>query len=332
MVFVRGYYVCSLFLLLIGSTRTAARRSGLSIGAGMRETGLLLRGGDGGGSSHDSGDFSGFGQPQNQRRPQPRIGDQQQREYHENRHYQQQQQQQPIKPVKYKFQRKGGVVEGGIGSKLFGRLSRGRGDDFDRQDSQEREQEFRQQQYDPQSDERKQRQYQRQDDGGPPRHPRQQRRQEPAERVQGYSREIHGPRNKIVDGFLSSSPLLPRIGLSLSSLSLGALLSLYIAPLFSLPLVYPPKTAVECVTATAFPLFMLLLTFLEGHFGDLARALSLALLFSLKRFPRIRVRYATWPHVRSSLFLGKRMPFPPGVENPFSYRRREGPISRDNPR
>ncbi|GMI59756.1 hypothetical protein ScalyP_jg10569 [Parmales sp. scaly parma] len=76
-------------------------------------------------------------------------------------------------------------------------------------------------------------------------------------------------------------------------------------------------------TALGLGIFTALLSFPKGHFGDLTRALSLAVIFSLQRFPKIRSTYKTWPHVKSALFLGPRVPFPPhndGEENPFKYK------------
>ena len=119
--------------------------------------------------------------------------------------------------------------------------------------------------------------------------------------------------------------------MSLSAVSMGFGISFYITTLMGIS-INPPSSAIEYVSLFLPPLITFLLTLPTGHFGDLVRALSLAILFSLKRFPRIRVRYATWPHIRSSLFLGKRVPFPPGVDNPFQYVRKPGPINRSNPR
>lgn len=66
----------------------------------------------------------------------------------------------------------------------------------------------------------------------------------------------------------------------------------------------------------------LIMSFAQGAFGDLFRALGLGVLLSLKRSHRVSVLYPMWPQLRAALHFGPRAPFPPtaAVESPWKYR------------
>ena len=92
----------------------------------------------------------------------------------------------------------------------------------------------------------------------------------------GYSEEIHGPRNQIVTQYLASS-IFHRLLLTSSSLMLGSLLGLFLhKSLLS------DSNNNSHTTALGLGIFTALLSFPKGHFGDLTRALSLAVIFSLQ--------------------------------------------------
>mmetsp|Transcript_15540 Transcript_15540/g.22918 ORF Transcript_15540/g.22918 Transcript_15540/m.22918 type:complete len:480 (-) Transcript_15540:55-1494(-) len=56
--------------------------------------------------------------------------------------------------------------------------------------------------------------------------------------------------------------------------------------------------------------FFVFLTLFRGPYGELSKALGLTLIFVWQRNFRIRRRYPTWPHVKSSLGIIPRRPFP----------------------
>jgi len=53
-----------------------------------------------------------------------------------------------------------------------------------------------------------------------------------------------------------------------------------------------------------------ILTVFRGPYGELSKALGLTLIFVWQRTFRIRRRYPTWPHIKSSLGITARRPFP----------------------
>lgn len=57
-------------------------------------------------------------------------------------------------------------------------------------------------------------------------------------------------------------------------------------------------------------IFFVFLTVFRGPYGELSKALGLTLIFVWQRTFRIRRRYPTWPHVKSSLGITSRRPFP----------------------
>lgn len=69
------------------------------------------------------------------------------------------------------------------------------------------------------------------------------------------------------------------------------------------------------VMATLF----FILSFFRSSYGELVRALGLALILAMKQTSAIRRMYPTWPYVKASLGLQKRTPFPP-CANPWTYR------------
>ncbi|CAB9511588.1 expressed unknown protein [Seminavis robusta] len=73
--------------------------------------------------------------------------------------------------------------------------------------------------------------------------------------------------------------------------------------------------------------FFLLCTLLRNPYGELVRAMGMALILALQRFTSIRGRYPTWRHVKSSLGAAQRRPFPPAA-NPWTYQPRS---NRDVP-
>jgi hypothetical protein len=59
-------------------------------------------------------------------------------------------------------------------------------------------------------------------------------------------------------------------------------------------------------------------TFLRNPYGELVKALGLALIYALKRTGRIRHQYPTYGHIKASIGAAQRRPFPP-VDNPWAY-------------
>jgi hypothetical protein len=68
------------------------------------------------------------------------------------------------------------------------------------------------------------------------------------------------------------------------------------------------------ITSASF----LLLSLFRSSYGELVRALGLALILAIQQFSSIRSNYPTWPHVKSALRMQQRQPFPP-CENPWTY-------------
>lgn len=68
------------------------------------------------------------------------------------------------------------------------------------------------------------------------------------------------------------------------------------------------------ITSASF----LLLSLFRSSYGELVRALGLALILAVQQFSSIRSNYPTWPHVKSALGMQQRQPFPP-CENPWTY-------------
>jgi hypothetical protein len=66
-------------------------------------------------------------------------------------------------------------------------------------------------------------------------------------------------------------------------------------------------------------------TFLRNPYGELVKALGLALIYALKRTRRIRHQYPTYGHIKASIGAAQRRPFPP-VDNPWAYE----PVEEDD--
>jgi hypothetical protein len=66
-------------------------------------------------------------------------------------------------------------------------------------------------------------------------------------------------------------------------------------------------------------------TFLRNPYGELGRALGLALIYALKRTVNIRRQYPTYGHIKSIVGAAQRRPFPP-VDNPWAYQ----PVEEDD--
>jgi hypothetical protein len=66
----------------------------------------------------------------------------------------------------------------------------------------------------------------------------------------------------------------------------------------------------------------LLCTILRNPYGELARAMGMALILALQRTTSIRRRYPTWRHIKASLGGTPRRPFPP-ASNPWNYQPRD---------
>ena len=62
--------------------------------------------------------------------------------------------------------------------------------------------------------------------------------------------------------------------------------------------------------AIGFGALFWFLSILRNAYGELSRALGMCLILALQRTSYIRRRYPTWPHVKSSLGVGPRRPFP----------------------
>lgn len=63
----------------------------------------------------------------------------------------------------------------------------------------------------------------------------------------------------------------------------------------------------------------LVLSVAKGSFGDLFRAMGLALILALRRSQRLSADYPVLPYLRRALVMAPRRPFPP-AENPWAYR------------
>lgn len=70
--------------------------------------------------------------------------------------------------------------------------------------------------------------------------------------------------------------------------------------------------------AATFCFFFVICTFFRSAYGELVKALGLALIFALQRTSRIRRRYPTFPKIKAAIGAAQRVPFPP-AENPWSY-------------
>jgi len=75
-----------------------------------------------------------------------------------------------------------------------------------------------------------------------------------------------------------------------------------------------------------------LMGFLRNDYGELSRALGLALILTIRRTTNVRKRYPTAPHLKALLRAGQRKPFPPldgddEKENPWRYQ----PVYNDDP-
>jgi hypothetical protein len=66
-------------------------------------------------------------------------------------------------------------------------------------------------------------------------------------------------------------------------------------------------------------------TFLRNPYGELVKALGLALIYALKRTRRIRHQYPTYGHIKASIGAAQRRPFPP-ADNPWAYEPEEDDI------
>lgn len=66
-------------------------------------------------------------------------------------------------------------------------------------------------------------------------------------------------------------------------------------------------------------LLFVISTFGRNPYGELTRALGLALIWALQRTTRIRRQYPTWIHAKSSLGIAPRRRFPPRTDNPWRY-------------
>lgn len=106
------------------------------------------------------------------------------------------------------------------------------------------------------------------------------------------------PRQDAVGRYMSTfkGRLSLRTSSTMVGLALGGFVgkSLFNTPSFSIPA----------------GLLFLILTFFRNPYGELARALGLTLIFVWQRTFQIRKRYATWPHVKASLGMSTRRPFP----------------------
>lgn len=66
----------------------------------------------------------------------------------------------------------------------------------------------------------------------------------------------------------------------------------------------------------------LILSVAKGPFGDLFRAMGLAIVLAVRRSGRLSSEYPILPYARRALLMRPRRPFPP-AENPWKYRRAE---------
>ena len=72
--------------------------------------------------------------------------------------------------------------------------------------------------------------------------------------------------------------------------------------------------------AYAFAALFFACTYFRNPYGEWVRALGLTLVYTLQRSRRVRKTYPTWVHVKSSVGVAERLPFPPGTSNPWTYR------------
>lgn len=74
----------------------------------------------------------------------------------------------------------------------------------------------------------------------------------------------------------------------------------------------------------------LVLSVAKGAFGDLFRAMGLALVLAIRRSQRLSVEYPFLPYARRALAMAPRRPFPP-AENPWRYRREDALALAEEP-
>lgn len=107
------------------------------------------------------------------------------------------------------------------------------------------------------------------------------------------------PRQDAVGRYMST--FKGRLALRSSSALVGVALGSFVGKsLFNAPTSF----------GVAIGMVLMLLTFVRNAYGELARALGLTLIFVWQRTFRIRRRYATWPHIKASLGVAARTPFP----------------------
>jgi hypothetical protein len=107
------------------------------------------------------------------------------------------------------------------------------------------------------------------------------------------------PRQDAVGRYMST--FKGRLALRSSSALVGVALGSFVGKsLFNAPTSF----------GVAIGIVLTLLTFVRNPYGELARALGLTLIFVWQRTFQIRRRYATWPHIKASLGVTTRTPFP----------------------
>jgi len=80
----------------------------------------------------------------------------------------------------------------------------------------------------------------------------------------------------------------------------------------------------------AMSALLLITGFLRNDYGELSRALGLALVLTLRRTRSVRKEYPTLPHIKAMIRQGPRKPFPPVNDEGDSPWRYE-PVYRDDP-
>lgn len=123
--------------------------------------------------------------------------------------------------------------------------------------------------------------------------------------------EFYSPRDDAITRYMSTKRGTAMVTLSsgLVGMGFGAFLG---------------KSIINSPTQLAIMFFALFvtLTTIRGPYGELSRALGLALIYTLQRTSNVRRKYPTLRHVKAALQAGPRRPFPPityGNDNPWKY-------------
>ena len=126
-------------------------------------------------------------------------------------------------------------------------------------------------------------------------------------------------RRDVVTRYMSSSPsraLYLRLNAAMVGAALGTFLS---KSLFSTN--KKPSTPLGLVPLMCAVTFVVV-SYFRNPYGELVRALGMTLILVLQQSRSIRRRYPSLRHVRSSLYLAERIPFPPS-RNPWTYQPRD---------